>query len=215
MIQIDFDKMGGLIPAIIQDHASGEVLMVAFMDKKTLDLTLESGKTWFFSRTRNKYWMKGEESGNTQEVMEVLTDCDADTVVIKVKQNGPAACHTGNRSCFYVRWEMDSGWNILTPSSTLTKSIRRYESAFSAIPALTFRMLSYGVALLRLPGIPWSPWPCKKIASIRKIEIPRGRYEQYIEFRHTQGEPGKRHSRVIQQGRLADQHLVTQLLPRR
>ena len=68
MIQIDFDKMGGLIPAIIQDHVSGEVLMVAFMDKKTLDLTLESGKTWFFSRTRNKYWMKGEESGNTQEV---------------------------------------------------------------------------------------------------------------------------------------------------
>jgi len=105
VIQIDFDKMGGLIPAIIQDHENGEVLMVAFMDKKTLDLTLKDGKTWFFSRTRNKYWMKGEESGNTQEVVEVLTDCDADSVVIKVKQNGPAACHTGNRSCFYVRWE--------------------------------------------------------------------------------------------------------------
>jgi phosphoribosyl-AMP cyclohydrolase len=68
------------------------------LDKKTLDLTLKDGKTWFFSRTRNKYWMKGEESGNTQDVMEVLTDCDADTVIIKVKQNGPAACHTGNRS---------------------------------------------------------------------------------------------------------------------
>jgi phosphoribosyl-AMP cyclohydrolase len=104
-IQIDFDKMGGLIPAVIQDYQNGEILMVAFMDKKTLDLTLKDGKTWFFSRTRNKYWMKGEESGNTQEVIEVLTDCDADTVVIKVKQNGPAACHTGNRSCFYVRWE--------------------------------------------------------------------------------------------------------------
>ena len=105
MIQIDFDKMGGLIPAVIQDYENGEVLMVAFMDKKTLDLTLKDGKTWFFSRTRNKYWMKGEESGNTQEVMEVLTDCDADTVVIKVKQNGLAACHTGNRSCFYIKWE--------------------------------------------------------------------------------------------------------------
>jgi phosphoribosyl-AMP cyclohydrolase len=105
MITIDFNKMGGLIPAIIQDHATGDVLMVAFMDEKTLNLTLETGKTWFFSRTRNKYWMKGEESGNTQEVVEVYTDCDADSVVIRVKQNGPAACHTGNRSCFYVKWE--------------------------------------------------------------------------------------------------------------
>jgi phosphoribosyl-AMP cyclohydrolase len=105
MITIDFNKMGGLIPAIIQDHASGDVLMVAFMDEKTLKLTLETGKTWFFSRTRNKYWMKGEESGNTQEVIEAYTDCDADSVVIRVKQNGPAACHTGNRSCFYVKWE--------------------------------------------------------------------------------------------------------------
>jgi len=105
MIQINFEKLGGLIPAVIQDYENGEVLMVAFMDQKTLDLTIRDGKTWFFSRTRNKYWMKGEESGNTQEVMEVLTDCDADTVVIKVKQNGPAACHTGNRSCFYVKWE--------------------------------------------------------------------------------------------------------------
>ncbi len=109
MIKIDFAKMGGLIPAIIQDHATGDVLMVAFMDEKTLKLTLETGKTWFFSRTRNKYWMKGEESGNTQEVIEAYTDCDADSVVIRVKQNGPAACHTGNRSCFYVKWE-DNGW---------------------------------------------------------------------------------------------------------
>jgi phosphoribosyl-AMP cyclohydrolase len=105
MIKLDFNKMGGLIPAVIQDYENNEVLMVAFMDEKTMNLTLETGKTWFFSRTRNKYWMKGEESGNTQEVMEVLTDCDTDTVVIKVRQNGPAACHTGNRSCFYVKWE--------------------------------------------------------------------------------------------------------------
>jgi phosphoribosyl-AMP cyclohydrolase len=109
MINIDFEKMGGLVPAIIQDHATGDVLMVAFMDEKTLKLTLETGKTWFFSRTRNKYWMKGEESGNTQEVIEAYTDCDADSVVIRVKQNGPAACHTGNRSCFYVKWE-DGAW---------------------------------------------------------------------------------------------------------
>jgi phosphoribosyl-AMP cyclohydrolase len=107
VIKIDFDKMGGLIPAIIQDHETNDVLMVAFMDEKTLNNTLRDGKTWFYSRSRNKYWMKGEESGNTQDVMEVYTDCDADTVVIKVKQNGPAACHTGNRSCFYVKWEDD------------------------------------------------------------------------------------------------------------
>lgn len=109
MIKIDFEKMGGLIPAIIQDHETNEVLMVAFMDEKTLNNTIRDGKTWFFSRRRQKYWMKGEESGNTQEVMEIYTDCDADTVVIKVKQNGPAACHTGNRSCFHVKWE-DGQW---------------------------------------------------------------------------------------------------------
>ncbi|WP_256359868.1 phosphoribosyl-AMP cyclohydrolase [Syntrophotalea acetylenivorans] len=109
MIKIDFEKMGGLIPAIIQDHETNEILMCAFLDEKALNLTLETGKTWFFSRRRNKYWMKGEQSGNTQDVLEVYTDCDADTVVIKVKQNGGAACHTGNRTCFYVKWE-DNQW---------------------------------------------------------------------------------------------------------
>jgi phosphoribosyl-AMP cyclohydrolase len=108
-IKIDFEKMGGLIPAIIQDYETSEVLMVAFLDEKALNLTLETGNTWFFSRSRNKHWMKGEQSGNTQEVMEVLTDCDADTVVIKVRQKGGAACHTGNRTCFYVKWE-DGRW---------------------------------------------------------------------------------------------------------
>jgi phosphoribosyl-AMP cyclohydrolase len=107
MITLDFEKMGGLIPAIIQDYETGEVLMLAYMDEKTVSLTLETGKTWFFSRSRNKYWMKGEQSGNVQEVMEVYTDCDADSILIKVKQHGGAACHTGNRSCFYVKREDD------------------------------------------------------------------------------------------------------------
>jgi len=105
MIKINFDKMGGLIPAVVQDDQTNEVLMVAFLDEKALKLTLETGKAWFFSRRRNKYWMKGEQSGNTLDVREVLTDCDADTVIIKVKLNGVAACHTGNRSCFFTRWE--------------------------------------------------------------------------------------------------------------
>lgn len=109
MIKLDFNKMNGLIPAVIQDAESGEVLMVAFMDEKALNLTLETKKTWFYSRSRNKYWMKGEQSGHIQEVIEVYTDCDTDSVLIKVKQHGGAACHTGNRSCFYIRWE-DGKW---------------------------------------------------------------------------------------------------------
>lgn len=109
MIDIDFDKMGGLIPAVIQDDESGEVLMVAFMDEKALNNTLRDGKTWFYSRSRRQHWMKGEESGNTQDVVEIFTDCDTDSVLIKVRQNGPAACHTGNRSCFYIKWE-DGQW---------------------------------------------------------------------------------------------------------
>lgn len=104
-MKLDFSKSNGLIPAVIQDFDTGEVLMLAFMDEKALQLTLETKKTWFFSRSRNKYWMKGEQSGNVQEVVEVFTDCDRDSVLIKVRQKGGAACHTGNRSCFYVKWE--------------------------------------------------------------------------------------------------------------
>ncbi|GAB4432044.1 MAG: phosphoribosyl-AMP cyclohydrolase [bacterium] len=109
MIKLDFSKSNGLIPAVIQDVDTGEVLMLAFMDEKALNLTLETKKTWFYSRSRNKYWMKGEQSGNTQDVIEVYTDCDSDSVLIKVRQKGGAACHTGNRSCFYVKWE-DGQW---------------------------------------------------------------------------------------------------------
>ncbi|MCX7991277.1 MAG: phosphoribosyl-AMP cyclohydrolase [Proteobacteria bacterium] len=109
MVKLDFGKMNGLMPAIIQDAETGEVLMLAFMDEKALNLTLETKKTWFFSRSRNKYWMKGEQSGHIQEVVEVLTDCDSDSVLIKVRQHGGAACHTGNRSCFYIKWE-DGKW---------------------------------------------------------------------------------------------------------
>lgn len=109
MVKLDFSKMNGLIPAVIQDVETGEVLMLAFMDEKALNLTLETKKTWFYSRSRNKYWMKGEQSGHIQEVVDVYTDCDTDSVLIKVKQHGGAACHTGNRSCFYIRWE-DGKW---------------------------------------------------------------------------------------------------------
>lgn len=91
----------GLIPAVIQDAENGEVLMVAYMNRESLVETLETGKTWFWSRSRKKYWMKGESSGHTQDVQEIRYDCDADCLLVKVIQNGPGACHTNERSCFY------------------------------------------------------------------------------------------------------------------
>ena len=91
----------GLIPAIVQDMENNEVLMLAYMDKTALKKTIETSKTHFWSRSRQKYWMKGETSGNVQLVKEILYDCDEDTLLIKVKQVGSGACHTGNRTCFY------------------------------------------------------------------------------------------------------------------
>lgn len=96
---LKFDSKG-LIPVIIQDYKTGEVLMLAYMNKTSLGKTLRSGKTCFWSRSRKKYWTKGETSGNFQFVKAVYYDCDMDTLLIKVRQKG-VACHTGNRSCFY------------------------------------------------------------------------------------------------------------------
>ncbi len=89
----------GLMPAIIQDADSGEVLMLAYMDKTAVERTLNEKKTVFYSRSRNQYWVKGESSGHTQDVVQVLTDCDKDTILIRVRQKG-GACHLGYRSCF-------------------------------------------------------------------------------------------------------------------
>ena len=91
----------GLIPAIAQDSASGEVLMMAWMNADSIKSTLETGKTHFWSRSRQKYWMKGESSGNTQQVKDVAYDCDGDTLLIQVEQIG-AACHEGYKSCFFT-----------------------------------------------------------------------------------------------------------------
>ena len=95
----------GLIPAIIQDFRSSEVLMMAYMNKASLERTIETGKTCFWSRSRQKFWTKGETSGNIQHVKEILYDCDEDTLLIKVEQVGSGACHTGNRTCFYRQIE--------------------------------------------------------------------------------------------------------------
>ncbi len=99
-----FDRLkfnsDGLIPAIIQDRSNGRVLMMAWMNRDSLQKTIETGKTHFWSRSRQKFWMKGESSGHTQEVKEIALDCDGDTLLIQVEQKG-AACHEGYRSCFF------------------------------------------------------------------------------------------------------------------
>ena len=100
---MDFTKLDGLIPAVIQDAESQEVLMVGFMNEEALALTKKTGFATFFSRTRNKLWMKGETSGNQLQVLEMLTDCDDDTLLLKVKRLGDGnVCHTGERTCFYT-----------------------------------------------------------------------------------------------------------------
>ncbi len=100
----------GLIPAIVQDAATGEVLMMAYMNKNSLADSIRTGKTHFWSRSRKKYWMKGESSGHTQEIENLYVDCDMDTILIQVRQHG-AACHMGYRSCFYRNFN-GSGWKI-------------------------------------------------------------------------------------------------------
>jgi phosphoribosyl-ATP pyrophosphohydrolase/phosphoribosyl-AMP cyclohydrolase len=99
---MDFSKLNGLVPAVIQDAESAEVLMVGFMNEEALNVTRRSGYATVFSRTRNTLWTKGETSGNRLEVVEMLTDCDDDTVLVKVRRLGDGlVCHTGERSCFF------------------------------------------------------------------------------------------------------------------
>ncbi len=99
--KIKFDDRG-LVAAIVQDVSDGRVLMMAYMNEESLKLTVESGFTHFFSRSRSKLWKKGESSGHTQTVKRISYDCDGDCLLIEVEQNGPGACHTGHRSCFYT-----------------------------------------------------------------------------------------------------------------
>ena len=99
---MDYSKLAGLIPAVIQDAGSAEVLMVGFMNEAALELTRSTGFATFFSRTRSKLWMKGETSGNRLKVVDILVDCDEDTVLVKVIREGDGnVCHTGQRSCFF------------------------------------------------------------------------------------------------------------------
>ncbi len=102
-MQLDFEKLNGLVPAIAQDAESGEVLMLAWMNREAFEETLQTGRACYYSRSRKRLWRKGEESGHVQEVESVHVDCDADTVLLKVHQRGGAACHEGYKSCFFRR----------------------------------------------------------------------------------------------------------------
>jgi len=146
---IKFDN--GLIPAIIQDYASGQVLMLAYMNAESFQKTVETGKTWFYSRSRQQLWMKGETSGHVQEVKQILYDCDQDTLLIRVKQNG-VACHTGHYSCFY---RDINGQKIEPPEFDSEKIYSRGDS-----PAILYELYD--------------------IIKSRKEERPEGSYTTYL-----------------------------------
>lgn len=122
---IDFDKAGGLVPAIAQDADTGAVLMLAWMNREAYEETLRTHRAVYFSRSRNRLWQKGEESGNVQEVREIFIDCDADTILLKVHQVGGAACHEGYASCFFQRVEPDGlkvvGERVFDPKAVYKK----------------------------------------------------------------------------------------------
>jgi len=108
-MNLDFEKLGGLVPAVIQDHETGRILMVGFMNQEAYQRTLESGYATFYSRSRHRLWMKGETSGHRLEVKAVFTDCDQDCVLVKVKALGPGVCHQGYETCFCRRL-VDGQW---------------------------------------------------------------------------------------------------------
>ena len=110
--QLKFDK-NGLIPAVVQDYNDGAILMVAYMNAESFEKTLKTKKATYWSRSRQKFWIKGEESGNIQKVKEIYYDCDADCILLKVHQVGDSACHTGYRSCFYRKLSFTGNTRIV------------------------------------------------------------------------------------------------------
>ncbi len=122
---IDFDKTGGLVPAIAQDADSGQVLMLAWMNRAAYEETVRTRRACYFSRSRNRLWRKGEESGNVQEVRAIFSDCDADTILLKVHQIGGAACHEGYPSCFFREVDGDTltvvGERVFDPQQVYKK----------------------------------------------------------------------------------------------
>lgn len=112
-MEIDFQKGGGLVPAIIQDERTGDVLMLGFMNLESLEETRRSREVVFFSRSRNKLWKKGESSGHVLRVREILMDCDADALLVRVEAAGPGVCHEGYRSCFFRKLEAGGSVTVI------------------------------------------------------------------------------------------------------
>jgi phosphoribosyl-AMP cyclohydrolase len=111
-MDLDFAKLNGLLPAVIQDHATGRVLMVGFMNDEAFRKTVDTGFATFYSRSRNKLWLKGESSGHRLVVKEISTDCDTDCVLVKVDAQGPGVCHEGYQSCFFRTLQSDGKWVV-------------------------------------------------------------------------------------------------------
>jgi phosphoribosyl-AMP cyclohydrolase len=109
----DFDKSGGLVPAVAQDAKTGEILMLAYMNRESYQRTLETGEVHYWSRSRKELWHKGGSSGHVQKVKELYLDCDQDAIVVKIEQVGGVACHTGKRSCFYLRRVSGNDYEVL------------------------------------------------------------------------------------------------------
>jgi len=121
-MNLDFEKSGGLITAVIQDYSSGRVLMVGFMNEEAFRKTVETGFATFWSRSRKKLWLKGESSGHRLVVKEIATDCDLDALLVKVESQGPGVCHEGYQSCFFRR--LDSGvWKVSEPQTYDPKAV--------------------------------------------------------------------------------------------
>jgi phosphoribosyl-AMP cyclohydrolase len=110
-MELDFKKLDGLLPAVIQDHQTGRVLMLGFMNEEAFRKTVETGFATFFSRSRNKLWLKGESSGHRLVVKRISTDCDQDAVLVEVEAQGPGVCHEGYQSCFFRRLE-EGKWSV-------------------------------------------------------------------------------------------------------
>ncbi|MDR1657922.1 MAG: phosphoribosyl-AMP cyclohydrolase [Deltaproteobacteria bacterium] len=112
-LEPDFDKAGGLVPAVAQDYLTGEILMLAYMNRESYEKTLATGQVHYFSRSRQELWHKGGGSGNVQLVKGLYLDCDQDAVVVKIEQVGGSACHTGNRSCFHFKYLDGSNYEVI------------------------------------------------------------------------------------------------------
>lgn len=122
-MELAFEKLGGLIPGVVQDHRTGEVLMLGYFNSEALEHTQRTGEVHFFSRSRNRLWKKGETSGHVLRVREVRVDCDADALLFRVEAVGPGVCHQGYRSCFFRALEADGGSTVIAERAFAPESI--------------------------------------------------------------------------------------------